>query len=210
MNDKRSHLSVKRRFQFWLFRGSQKAATMSKDRNKPWHWLLGTLWLLLVILGIGIPLKLDPNRQRPLGIQPLGSLPIISQKGDRFVEWDRKDVIEFSLDQIDSSIKYLFIAATALLGFVVKILIDPLLDPKTGSKPIRPRSKLLLVHTAIGCLISISCGFLARSYFASLADSTGFSIYDEVGFAALGQLLAFLLAALLLVSATIYLVYQGE
>ena len=182
---------------------------MSKNKNT-WHWLLGIIWLLVIILGIVLPLKLDTNRVRPADTQPLGSLLIYSENGQRFTEWERKEVIQFSFDQVDSSIKYLFVAAAALLGFVVKILIDPLLDPKAGSKPIGPTSKMLFVHTAIGCLISISCGFLARSYFASLADSTGFSIYDEVGFAALGQLLAFLLAALLLVSATIHLVYQRE
>ena len=183
---------------------------MSKNRNKTWHSLLGIVWLLLIILGITLPLTLDKKRVRLADQQPLGSLVIYSQNGQRFSEWERKDVIQFSLDQVDSSIKYLFVAAAALLGFVVKILIERLLDPKPRSTPIGPTSKLLFVHTAIGCLISISCGFLARSYFASLADSTGFSIYDEVGFAALGQLLAFLLAALLLVSATIHLVYQRE
>lgn len=183
---------------------------MPENKNKTWHSLLGIVWLLLIILGIALPLMLNKERVRPPDQKPLGSLEIYSQNGQRFSEWDRKEVIQFSLDQVDSSIKYLFVAAAALLGFVVKILIDPLLDPKPGSKPIGPKSKLLFVHTAIGCLVSISCGFLARSYFASLADSTGFSIYDEVGFAALGQLLAFFLAALLLVSATIHLVYQRE
>ena len=182
---------------------------MLKRNTKAWHWSLGVLWALLILLGIVLPLKLKVERgERPSDKSPLGPLVIYSQSGQRFSEWDRAEAIKFSLDQVDSSIKYLFVAAAALLGFVIKILIDPLLDPKAGSTAIGALSKLMFIHTAIGCLISISCGFLGRSYFASLADSPGFAIYDEVGFAALGQLLSFLLAALLLVIATTSLVYQ--
>ena len=184
---------------------------MFARRKTAWHWILGIIWGVVLLLGIVVPLSLNQNRNGPPSNHSvLGDLKVYSQNGARVADWERKEAIKFSLDQVDSSIKYLFVAAAALLGFVIKILVDPLLNPQAGSKVISQGSKLMFVHSAIGSLLSISCGFLARLYFASLADSIGFSIYDEVGFAVLGQLMAFLLAALLLVTAAISLVYQRK
>lgn len=176
-----------------------------KERLK---WSLRLLWSLILFISIVIPL-FQPEREKPPNGE-LGALKVYSQNRQRYGSWERKEVIKFSLDQVDSSINYLFLAAAAILGFVVKILVNPQLGTGVERKPHSPFVKSMLKHTAFGCIISISCGFFARSYFTMLADSADFSIYDEVGLAAFGQLTAFFIATLLMCWAGVSMVDTEE
>ena len=183
-------------------------AAMSTRKKLLLNVLLGLVWVGICTLGIVFPLLL--NREHQKGINPaLGKLIIYGQKQGAFAEWDREEAIKFSLDQIDSSIKYLFIGASAILGFILKVLIEPHVIKKeqtstnTIDSPITRTTELLLIHSAIGCLISIICGFMGRLYFSQLADLESFSIYDEVGLATLGQLAAFVVGAGIILCAAI-------
>jgi len=112
--------------------------------------------------------------------------------------WKRDDAIKFAYDKVSTTISYLFVGASVLLGLIGKFAIDPLLDDKKKNL-IQARAVLLLVrHAAYGCVISICYGFFAHLYFGDLADKEEFSINEQVGTAALCQLYAFVLAALML------------
>lgn len=169
------------------------------------------IWSGILWMGVVAPLRSSPEHKK--GLTPaLGSLLVFGARQEIFAEWDRKEAIKFSLDQIDSSIKYLFVGAATILGFILKVLIEPHVIRKEQSPtttvvdPISKSTELWLIHSAVGCLISISCGFMARLYFSRLGDIEMFSIYDEVGLATLGQLFAFVAGAIImLVAATSFL-----
>jgi len=179
---------------------------MSKKKKWLLNVGLGVIWVLLLILGIVGPALSNPQHQKGSNA-PLGNLIIFGPSGQKFAEWERKEAIRFSLDQIDSSIKYLFIGAATILGFILKVLIEPHVVTKESAgvvvNPISGKTELLLIHSAIGCLISIACGFMGRLYFARLADIETFSIYDEVGLATLGQLTGFVVGTIIMLLAAI-------
>lgn len=170
-----------------------------------WHFPLAAVWTFVFLIGVVLPFSVTPGQ--PANSQGIGNLRIYNQNRSQFSEWQRNDAIKFSLDQIDSSIGYLFVAAAALLGFIVKVLIEPYRDNKDQSansevlSHVTPGIELMLRHCAIGCVLSIVCGFVARLYFSRLGDVATFSIYDEVGFATLGQMLGFVVAAVLILIA---------
>jgi hypothetical protein len=181
---------------------------MSRTRKRLLSVGLGLIWLAIFSLGVVIPVLSSPEHKKGAA-PPLQNLLIFGSKEETFAEWERKEAIKFSLDQIDSSIKYLFIGAATILGFILKVLIEPHVIKKEQSvtpstvDPINETTELLLIHSAIACLISIACGFIGRLYFSRLGDIEAFSIYDEVGFTTLGQLFAFVAGAIILLVAAI-------
>ena len=180
------------------------------------HVVFSLIWLVVLYVGVWMPLALDPQHPTPPtstpqqptpSPTPLGKLLIYAEDKSQVAQWDREQAIKFSMEQIDSSINYLFIAAAALLGFIVKVIFEPHISKKDSdlkSVKITPGVELMLVHAAVGCLISIVCGFGARSFFSRLGDQVSFSIYDETGLFAFAQLAAFVLAALAVVGAAFW------
>lgn len=177
------------------------------------YWLtliLCLLWAIVIWVGLIKPATLSDelNTDQLKALQPLSSdgvasdeLWVLTANRDKYVTLKREEAIKFSLDKIVSSINYLFVASAAVLGFIIKILIDPLLDlTKTASK-LSETVKTLLRHIAFGCILSIICGFFALAYFNDMAYSRTFSIYQELSFAALGQIAAFSISGILLVVA---------
>jgi hypothetical protein len=179
-------------------------------RGRP-HAVLGGDALRLglsLYIGIIYPWSLPKTTT----VMPVAMLPdVIFYDKDQYYYglWDRKEAIKFSLEQVDSSIRYLFVGAAAILGYVLKILLEPRLEPdKAGeAKPITGAfTKLLLLHAAFGSIISIACGFFARLFLTTPGDSLSFSIYKEAGLGAFGQLMAFFFAAIVMICAAISLI----
>jgi hypothetical protein len=185
-----------------------------------------SVWSASIYLGIIFTTGLVepiPPVLRPSPTQ-LKEVRVYDQDQTHYGLWERQEAIKFSLDQVDSSIKYLFVGAAAILGYVLKILIEPQLEPQereSGSPPeyeaavrkplTTPFVDLLLLHAALGSIISIACGFYARLYLQNPADSATFSIYGEIQYGVFGQLMSFFVAALLMIWAAITMVlYKGH
>jgi hypothetical protein len=124
------------------------------------------------------------------------SLLLASDKGVRVYELDRAEAIKFSFDQITKSINYLFVAAGALLGLIVKITVEPLLDPSKKSV-LSDRSILLLWNGAMACFSSLFFGVVAYEYFPEIATTKIFSIYGDLAQAVGLQAAAFIIAGIL-------------
>ncbi len=141
-----------------------------------------------------------PVNDEPTNMKEVHDLKVYGPQKKRVATWERKEAIKFGLEEVSSTINYLFIAAAALLSLVGKIAIDPLFS-KEQPEALDKWVALLLRHTAIGCLISIAAGFIARSSFNTVADSESFTIYGPVGAEAQCQLFTFGAAALLMIIA---------
>src|SRR6185437_17090821 len=123
-----------------LAQARRRLAEMSETNRRLLNTGLVAIWVTIFSLGIVIPLFLTPNHQRE-SATVLGNLAMFGPKKEskekeskeKFAEWERKEAIKFSLDQIDSSIKYLFIGAATLLGFILKVLIEPHISKKEQS-----------------------------------------------------------------------------
>lgn len=138
-----------------------------------------------------------------LPINKLEALKIYNKTN--YVEWDRQEVIQFSFDQLNTAINYLFIAAGALLGLILKVLIDPIFE---ASKPkLDPLIRVLMIHSSFGCLLSIVLGFYAKMFFNDLLIKDTFSFYNsELGLAGLFQIISFVIAGILLLISSIRLI----
>jgi hypothetical protein len=135
-------------------------------------------------------------------------LKVYSQDKTHYTLWSRDEAIRFALERVDNSINYLFVAAAALLGLIAKFIIDPLTDEKRLRLLKSPTVQILIRHAAIGCVISISYGFMGYMFFADLGDTERFSIYDQIGAATLCQAVSFVLAAALMLSALALIVKE--
>lgn len=155
-------------------------------------WALVLLWVSILIFVFVLPSLLD---EREVPLMAMGALKIFNTT--RFVEWERVEVIQFSFDQLNTAINYLFIAASALLGLVLKALIEPLFQNQKMDVDVRVR--ILLMHCSYGCLLSIGLGFYAKLFFNDLLMKSSFSFYNSaLGSAVLFQIVAFFISALLL------------
>lgn len=168
-----------------------------------WIWFLRIFWIL--VFALFVILLCRPETSESSGITTLSELKIYSGGSkERVALWDRGKAVEFGFSQVATLINYLFVAAAATLGFVSKVLIDPVVKPEKH-KLILPPTSTLLRHTAIGCLFSMFYGFMGATYIAQIPDSVSFSIYEEVGAGAACQQISFLFAAVLMVVAIAYM-----
>jgi hypothetical protein len=207
----------------WLGKAIRRSADFI--RGHVWTLFLVLFWIIMISLwsvSIYISFVLTtrlPDLETSLSACQLKEVKVYDQERKNYGLWERKEAIKFSIDLVDSSINYLFIGAAAILGYVLKILIEPQLDTKEGEHKVPPEPaagnrkqlttpfvKLLLIHAALGSIISIANGFYARQFLASVGDRAVFSIYGEVQYGVLGQLIAFFIAALLMIWAAIAMV----
>lgn len=187
-------------------KGTKQATRMAKRTLRSLiKWLPYTVWALIFISFLVSLSK--SGKDEPPTTTEVQELKVYNQQKDRFAKWERKDAVEFGINQLANTINYLFLAAAAILGFVAKILIDPMVEPKNKVR-FRPGISILLMHAALGCFFSLIYGFFGHLYLPMIADRQSFSIYDEVGISALFQIFSLFLAGLLLMIATISMVYQ--
>jgi hypothetical protein len=172
------------------------------DPRPRWLWWLRALWVLILLIFIaflvfGVSNNLGGN---------LSCAPIKIYSADRrtYVEWERAKAIEFGMDQSATIIKFLFVAAAALLGYLSKTLLDPLLA-KESNVQIPPVAFALLRHSAIGCCFSLLYGFMGFTFFMYVPVVPDFSPFAEVGIAGNCQQLSLLAAACLMLTAIGYM-----
>jgi hypothetical protein len=147
--------------------------------------------LAIIFIAFGILGEIYPLRG---GGMPLGKwIEIYNGARDQYVAWDRDKATAFGLEQTVTSIKFLFVAAAAILGILSKSVIEPLLDPKKYVQ-IPDKAVIFLRHSAIGCFFSIFYGFVGFTYFIYLPVNETFSVFADVGNASNCQQLSFLFA----------------
>lgn len=160
-------------------------------------WICIALGLLIYLDGIQGP-KCDEQDQ----ISSTHSAnPKIFDNDNNYYVWERKEAIKFQFDEFLKSINYLFIAAGAILVFVGKSVIDPIIKREKIDYLNSSTVFFFLTNAALASAFSIISGFFARGYFNSIGTQKCFSIYAEVGISSLTQLLAFSLAVILLIIA---------
>jgi hypothetical protein len=165
-----------------------------------WIWWLRIIWFLILLIfvlflaisGTGVGNKLEMPT------------PVKIYSPSNYVNWDRQKAIEFGMDQTATIIKFLFVASAALLGYLSKTLLEPLLA-KDGSINIPPAAMVLLRHSAIGCCFSIFYGFVGFTFFMYLPIVDDFSPFAELGVASNCQQLSFLISAILMLAAISYM-----
>ncbi len=116
-------------------------------------------------------------------------LRVLNQSGTAYREWDQDAVVAFGIAQTASSINYMMLSAAALLGFVGKMLVDPLV--KADVQLPSTYTRILFSWSAFGCVLSLVAGSLATGYFPLITVHKTFSIYGSVGTCHLFQLIFF-------------------
>jgi hypothetical protein len=76
------------------------------------------------------------------------AVKILNSTGERSASWERKEAVKFSLDQLESSINYLFLAAAAGLTLIGKLVFEP--ETSATPKQARPRGVLIALLLS-GC-----------------------------------------------------------
>lgn len=161
-----------------------------------WVWGLRAFWLLIFILFIYLLFLREPLPVKSEAVC-LDNLVVYSGGKGQFALWERAEAIKFGFEQLSGSIKYLFVAAAAILGFISKILIEPIIDKKGGH--LSSGAAAYLRHTAIGCFFSMFYGFFGITYLIMLPDSVDFSFYEEMGGSIFCQAFSFMVAAMLMI-----------
>jgi hypothetical protein len=159
------------------------------------RWSAFSIWLLVIALFLCWMGFIPDRNDQTTGL--LEDLKVFNQTRTRYAEWKRDEAVEFGLNQVATTINYLFIAAAAILTFVGKTVFEPSGNGK-HPRPLRPSVLLLLKHSAIGCILSLCFGFFARLYFNNISDMVSFSIYDECGVASLFQIISFCVGSMFL------------
>lgn len=129
---------------------------------------------------------------------------IYNANGEHWVEWASNDAIKFSLDQVVTTIHYLFAAAAAGMAFVGKIVIEPHATTATTARILPPKVLYLLIAAVTLWLGSLTCGMIAHLFLAEIGTAAVFSIYGPLGMNVLFQLLYFGIGLALFVVALIY------
>lgn len=101
---------------------------------------------------------------------------------------DRQKAVEFSLTQLAKLIDYLFVAAVAMLGLVVKCCVfDRLADAQNQPDPLPSWDRRLLQAAILFLAVSAILGILAYGYLPRLMTAASFSLNDSLGYFVLGQ-----------------------
>ena len=117
---------------------------------------------------------------------------IFSSTGKHWGVWQTSDAIKFSLDQVVTTIRYLFAAAAAGMAFIGKIVIEPRIS--STSRPLPPFAQYALIVAVLFWIGSITSGMSAHLYLNSVGTLGSFSLSGPVGDYVLFQLLYFALA----------------
>ena len=138
----------------------------------------------------------EPREKKNLGGQgKIEKIEILNARGDGVREWSSDNAVQFGLGQAADSVKYLLVATTALLGFVARLLVDPIIKPQEVFRASLP-ALLFLVNAAAGCLFSLIFGIFANWDLALVATNRRFSMYGTFGLMAALQQMCFLAAVL--------------
>jgi hypothetical protein len=151
-------------------------------------------WIVLLIIVIDA-ISTDRQMNNKENAKFIGNLKIYNKGRTAYREWESKEVIAFAMNQTSSTISYMLVAASALLGFIGKVLIDPIIKPKENASP-SLAARLLLYNAMFGCLCSMLCGIMGNGLFPRLLVRPEFSIYDSLGVMALMQQVSLLLAGI--------------
>jgi len=155
-------------------------------------WLLAPVALFLYIArsdyGSNASAKLLPKK-----------LKVFALDGKHYTTWDQAKAVEYGLDQVNTSIRYVMVAAAALLGFIVKFAAD-----RGPWRKVQFGVAFLLLHAAMGLLFSMVCGFLALQYFTELGTLKEFSIYSEMNVWAGVQAFVFLVSCVVVIALVTY------
>jgi hypothetical protein len=111
---------------------------------------------------------------------------IFNSTGTRWVAWPAAEAIKFSLDQLVSSIRYLFAAAAAGLAFVGKIVIEPRLS--TTSRLLPRVAQYALTIAVLFWIGSITSGMVAHLYLVTVGTGQSFALSEPIASYALFQL----------------------
>lgn len=170
-------------------------------------WAARSVWILFFIAFI-LTVVLSPAKHpRKPDETKADDLRVYNFNRTNYASWDRKEAVKFGFEQLASSINYLFVAAAAIIAFISKMVIEPIV----GEKPRTPLPRdvlMLLRHCALGCVFSIFYGFFGYLYLNKLPDTADFSIYEEIGLAQLFQLASFFVAVMLLLFAVVTITGQ--
>jgi hypothetical protein len=176
---------------------------------------VGLVVPILIWLGIALAFvaKLsepppDISRARKLGDLTIHDPVRSAGRGtyiERQVAWGRSDTVKFALDTASGLVEYLLVAAGALIGFLVKMVVDPIRD-RTSQRLTRG-TELFLIQTAVGCFLSLVMGVGALGMLPKVATQERFSIHagDFAVYAAFQQVF-FLVSILWLIVALVFLV----
>lgn len=101
--------------------------------------------------------------------------------------WARASAIEFGFDQLAKLIDYVFLAALAMLGLVVKTCVFDRMNANPAPA-LFTRTEYALVVAAI-CLLALSAifGLFAYGYLPLIMTASSFSLNDMIGYLVLGQ-----------------------
>ena len=123
---------------------------------------------------------------------PLGGLKVHNQSGKHWVEWKREEAVKFALDQVVTTIRYLFAAAAAGIAFIGKLIVEPKASAAPAGPPAFGKSvQATLVVVAVLWMSSLVCGMAAHLSLAEVGTAEAFSIYGPVGWYVFFQLAYF-------------------
>ena len=156
----------------------------------------------IVILCVA-PLAIMPDTS-PAAVSKLTNrgVTIFNADGTRWFQWNYNDAVKFSLDQVVTTIRYLFAAAAAGMAFIGKILIEPRVGAAQAHGLPR-RVQDVLIATVVLWISSLFCGMVAHLYIAEIGTAESFSIYGRVGVYVLFQLIEFGVGLLLFLVALV-------
>lgn len=169
-----------------------------------WRVFLTIVVLIATAFMCALPSLLSFDNQIGQNSHERKVVKVFSARGDYWVAWKSDDAIKFSLDQVVTTIHYLFAAAAAGMAFVGKIVIEPHATTSTAPR-ILPRQVLYLLVAAVSLWLgSLSCGMIAHLFLAEIGTADAFSIYGPLGMNVLFQLIYFGSGLSLFVVALIY------
>src|SRR6266550_7202447 len=122
-----------------------------------WIWWVRLIWLGVFVLFV-LFLLYDVSRKETESALT-APIKIYSADKDRYATWEREKAVDFGIEQSAAAIKFLFVAAAALLGYLSKTLIEPLIS-KDRDIDIPRTAIILFRHSAIGCCFSLFYGFV--------------------------------------------------
>jgi len=128
---------------------------------------------------------------------------IFNADGTRWVRWNYSDAVKFSLEQVVTTIRYLFAAAAAGMAFIGKILIEPRVGAAAQVNGLPRRAQYVLIATIALWISSLTCGIVAHLYIAEIGTVESFSIYGSGGVYVLFQLIEFGVGLLLFLVALV-------
>ena len=114
--------------------------------------------------------------------------------------WPRDDAVDFGLTQLSKLVDYVFVAAIAMLGLVVKTLVFDRLNIKAGDtpQPLTGFERGLSIGIIVSLSLSVVLGLLAYGTLPQMITAQTFSLNDAIGYYVLGQYVASGLGTLLI------------